>query len=64
MDCFLKGKLTDLSPNSRLFLACQNAILVDVNIYTEKEMGRFFYSCAPCLYQVLRKQNRFEGRYL
>ncbi|EJP15887.1 hypothetical protein LEP1GSC151_5673 [Leptospira interrogans serovar Grippotyphosa str. LT2186] len=33
----MKGKLTDLSPNSRLFLACQNAILVDVSIYTEKK---------------------------
>ncbi|EMK25788.1 hypothetical protein LEP1GSC008_3233 [Leptospira kirschneri serovar Bulgarica str. Nikolaevo] len=47
--------MTDLSPNSRLFLVCQNAILVDGSVYTAKEMERFFYSCAPCLYQVLRR---------
>ncbi|EMN28549.1 hypothetical protein LEP1GSC083_3294 [Leptospira interrogans serovar Pyrogenes str. L0374] len=38
-----------MSPNSRLFLACQNAILVDVSIYTEKNGTFLLQLCSLSL---------------
>ncbi|MCH1913893.1 hypothetical protein L9Z41_18945 [Leptospira noguchii] len=51
----MEGKLIDLSPNSRLLLVYQNAILVNGSVILKEEMANLFYSCVLCLYQVLRK---------
>ncbi|EMI68499.1 hypothetical protein LEP1GSC074_2895 [Leptospira noguchii str. Hook] len=42
----MEGKLIDLSPNSRLFLVYQNAILVNESVYTEKRNGQFILQFA------------------